>query len=150
MAQRERALRAIVDAGAATTDTDLELAGLLARLQRGADAVEAVRAAAALEPASAEAQHRLATFCWNYANRGAEPDPAVRLKYIRDGLAAEDRAIALQPDYLDAMTYKNILPARHGYRASSSSRRSSIRRVRSPTAASFARSRCSTRRRSAP
>jgi TonB family protein len=79
------------------------------RQQRTADAIEALRGAAALEPASAEAQHRLATSCWAYVNRGADLDPATRLKYIRDGIAAEDRALALNPDYMEAMTYKNIL-----------------------------------------
>src|SRR4051812_10913852 len=107
-ARRERDLRAAIAAGTATKDTFVELAALMNRQGRLADTIEALRGAAALEPESAEAQHRLATFCWQYANREVT-DPAERLRLIRDGLAAEDRALALKPDYLDAMTYKNIL-----------------------------------------
>jgi TonB family protein len=109
MARRARELQAMVAAGTATKDTYLELASVLNRQHRSAEAIEALRGAAALEPDSAEAQHRLATFCWEFANRGTDLDPAGRLKYIRDGLAAEDRAMALKPDYMEAMTYKNIL-----------------------------------------
>lgn len=109
MARRARELQAVIGAGTATKDTYLELASLLNRQHRSADAIEALRSAAGLEPDSAEAQHRLATFCWEYANRGEDLTPAGRLKYIRDGIAAEDRAMTLKPDYMEAMTYKNIL-----------------------------------------
>jgi TonB family protein len=109
MARRERELRAIVDAGAATPDTYLELASVLNRQHRTADAIEALRGAAALDVDSAEAQHRLATLCWEYVNRGADLAPLVRLKYVRDAIAAEDHAMALKPDFVEAMTYKNIL-----------------------------------------
>ena len=109
MARQERELRALIAAGTATKETYLELAGLLNRQQRSADVVEALRGAAALEPDSAEAQHRLATFCWEIANKSTDLGPAARVQYIRDGIAAEDRALALNPDYMEAMTYKNIL-----------------------------------------
>ena len=36
-------------------------------------------------------------------------DAATRLASIKEGIAAEDRALALKPEYLEAMTYKNIL-----------------------------------------
>jgi len=108
-ARRERDLRATIAAGAATKETYLELAGLAARQNRYPDAIEALRGAAALEPDSAEAQHRVATYCWEYAQKGEDLDASAKLKYIRDGIAAEDRALALKPDYRDAMTYKNIL-----------------------------------------
>src|SRR5262249_14312621 len=97
-------------AGSATKETYLELAALRTRQGRYADAIEALRGAAALEPESAEAQHRVATFCWEAAQKDpAAADPGKKLTYIRDGLAAEDRALALKPDYVEALTYKNIL-----------------------------------------
>jgi TonB family protein len=108
-ARRERELRATIASGAATKDTYLELAGLASRQNRYPDAIEALRGAAALEPDSAEAQHRVATYCWEYANKGTDLDASTKLKYIGDAIAAEDRALALKPDYRDAMTYKNIL-----------------------------------------
>lgn len=108
-ARRERDLRAVIASGAATKETYLELAGLASRQNRYPDAIEALRGAAALEPDSAEAQHRVATYCWEYAQKGTNLDAATKLKYIRDGIAAEDHALALKPDYREAMTYKNIL-----------------------------------------
>jgi TonB family protein len=108
-ARRERELRAIVDSGKATKDTYLELATLLNRQHRSAEVIDALRGAAALDPNSAEAQHRLATFCWEIASKGTDLDAAARMRYILDGIAAEDRALAINPDYLEAMTYKNIL-----------------------------------------
>jgi TonB family protein len=108
-ARRERELRAAIDAGRATKETYLELATLANRQGRTADVIEAMRGAAALEPDSAEAQHRFATFCWEYVNRSPAMDSATKLRYIRDGIAGEDRALALKPDYREAMTYKNIL-----------------------------------------
>jgi TonB family protein len=108
-ARRERELRAAINAGTATKDTYLELAALMNRQRRSADTIEALRGAAALEPQSAEAQHRLATFCWEAANKDTTLDPAARMAYVRDGIAAENRALELKPDYAEAMTYKNIL-----------------------------------------
>jgi len=109
MARRERELRAIIDSGKASKDTYLELAALLNRQRRSAEVVEAMRGAAQLDPDNAEAQHRLATYCWEIASKGTDLDAAARLKYILDGIAAEDRALAINPDYLEAMTFKNIL-----------------------------------------
>jgi TonB family protein len=108
-ARRERELRATIASGAATKDTYLELASLASRQGRYPDAIEALRGAAAQEPDSAEAQHRLATYCWDYVNKGTDLDSPTKLKYIRDGITAEDRALALKPDYREALTYKNIL-----------------------------------------
>jgi TonB family protein len=108
-ARRERELRSLIADGRATKETYLELASLLNRQQRSAEVIEAMRGAAALEPESAEAQHRLATLCWSYVNRSVDLDAPTRLKYIREGIAAEDRALAIDPDAREAMTYKNIL-----------------------------------------
>src|SRR5262249_9523979 len=85
-ARRERELRALVDAGTATRDTYLELARLDTKLLRYADAVAALGSVADLDEGSADAQHRVATMCWQYANRDVQ-DPAGRLLYIREGVA---------------------------------------------------------------
>lgn len=108
-ARRERELRALVASGTATKETYLELAALAQRQGRFADTIEALRGAAALEPDDAEPQHRIATYYWEHAAKEASLDPAARLTSIKEGLAAEDRALALRPDYTDAMVYKNIL-----------------------------------------
>jgi protein TonB len=108
-ARRERDLRAMAAAGTATKETYLELARLANLGDRFDDAMTALRGAAALEPDSAEPQHLIGATCWDYARRDSGADPTRRLKYVREGLAAEDRALALKPDYMEALTYKNIL-----------------------------------------
>jgi TonB family protein len=108
-ARHERDLRAAVAAGTATKDTYLELARLANLQNRFADTVAALRGAAALEPASAEAVHRIGTICWDYARRDTAADPATRQTYIREGIAAEDQALAIKADYGEALTYKNFL-----------------------------------------
>src|SRR4051812_41434479 len=102
-ARRERDLRATVAAGAATQDTYLELARLANLQNRYDDTIAALQAAAALEPDSPEAQHFPAPMCWEYARRDTAPDGAAKLRYLQAGLAAEDRALALKPDYLEAL-----------------------------------------------
>ena len=72
--------------------------------------IAALRAAAALQPESAEAQHRIAVFFWDKTRADAKLDASItKLSYIMQGLDAENQALRLQPDYAEAMTYKNIL-----------------------------------------
>jgi TonB family protein len=108
-ARRERELRAVVAAGAATRDTFMELAALAYRQHRFDDTIAALREAAALEPDSPEPQHTIATYYWERAAKDTTLDAATRLSSVKQGIAAEDRALALKPDYLEALVYKNIL-----------------------------------------
>ena len=38
-----------------------------------------------------------------------QPAPADKRRYIEQGIEAEDRALAINPEYVDALVYKNIL-----------------------------------------
>jgi len=107
-ARRERDLRAIVASGSATKDTYLELATVELALNRFDDSAAALRGAADLDRSAPDAQHMFATIAWQHAARDVT-DPAGRLSFIREGIALEDRALALKPDYAEALTYKNLL-----------------------------------------
>jgi tetratricopeptide (TPR) repeat protein len=88
------------------------LAGLAGYYNRQGDfpkTIEALEQAAALEPNNPEGYHRVATFYWEKANKDYRLSPAQRKDYITKGLAMEDKALSLNPDYMDAITYKNIL-----------------------------------------
>src|SRR5258705_3629218 len=108
-ARRERDLRAAIAAGTATKDVYMELATLMTRQTRFDDVIEALRGAAALEPTLAEPQHRIAQSFWYKVRDDAAVDAARKRSYIGQGLEAADRALALQPDYVDAMTTKSVL-----------------------------------------
>jgi tetratricopeptide (TPR) repeat protein len=74
-----------------------------------AKTIDALEKAAALEPNNPEGYHRVATFYWEKANKDYRLSPAQKKDYILKGLAMEDKALGLNPDYMEAMTYKNIL-----------------------------------------
>ena len=71
--------------------------------------IAALRAVADLQPQSAEARHRVAVFLWDKSRGDDRLDPATKLSYITQGIELENQALALQPDYMEALTYKNIL-----------------------------------------
>ena len=71
--------------------------------------IAALEKAASLEPNNPEGYHRVATFYWEKANKDYRLSTAQKRDYIMKGLAMEDKALSLNPDYTDAMTYKNIL-----------------------------------------
>jgi tetratricopeptide (TPR) repeat protein len=74
-----------------------------------AKTIDALEKAAALEPNNPEGYHRVATFYWEKANKDYRLSPAEKKDYIIKGLQMEDKALSLNPDYMEAMTYKNIL-----------------------------------------
>jgi tetratricopeptide (TPR) repeat protein len=63
-----------------------------------------------VEPNNPEAWHTMATY---YQEKAYKPDPklsaATRREYTDKGLADEDKALAINPDYAEALIYKNIL-----------------------------------------
>ena len=71
--------------------------------------IDALQQAAKLEPNNPEGYHRVATFYWEKANKDYRLSPAQKKDYIQKGLQMEDKALSLNPDYMDAITYKNIL-----------------------------------------
>ena len=71
--------------------------------------IEALEQAAALEPNNPEGYHRVAVFYWDKTRGDFRLSDAEKRDYIQKGLAMEDKALSLNPDYMEAMTYKNIL-----------------------------------------
>jgi tetratricopeptide (TPR) repeat protein len=71
--------------------------------------IAALEQAAALEPNNPEGYHRVAVFYWDKSRGDFRLSPAEKRDFIQKGLAMEDKALGLNPDYMEAMTYKNIL-----------------------------------------
>jgi tetratricopeptide (TPR) repeat protein len=71
--------------------------------------IAALEAAAALEPNNPEGYHRVAVFYWDKTRGDFRLSDAQKREYIDKGLAMEDKALSLNADYMEAMTYKNIL-----------------------------------------
>jgi protein TonB len=63
---------------------------------------------AAERPADAAAQHLIGTYLYE-KTRDQSLSADDRRDYIARGLAAEDKALQINPDYIEALVYKNIL-----------------------------------------
>ena len=63
---------------------------------------------AAERPTDAAAQHVIATFYYE-KTRDQSISADDRRDYIARGLEAEDRALQINPDYVEALVYKNLL-----------------------------------------
>jgi tetratricopeptide (TPR) repeat protein len=71
--------------------------------------IDALNKAANLAPNNPEGWHLIATFYWDEANKDFRLTQAQKLDYIQKGITMEDKALSLNPDYIDALTYKGIL-----------------------------------------
>lgn len=85
------------------------LSGFYNRQGDFAKTMEALLQGADLEPQNAEGHQRVAVFYWEKAFRDHRLPAAEKREYILAGIAATDRALTINPDYVDALTYKNIL-----------------------------------------
>jgi tetratricopeptide (TPR) repeat protein len=73
------------------------------------DAIGTLEKCASLAPNDATGYYKLATFYWDKAYRDTLISDDQKLKYAEAGLKAVDKALALQPDYCDALIYKGLL-----------------------------------------
>jgi tetratricopeptide (TPR) repeat protein len=71
--------------------------------------IDALNQRAQHEPNNPEAHHVIATYYWNEAYKNFKLRDADKMKYIQAGLSEADKALALKPDYFEALTYKNLL-----------------------------------------
>ncbi len=85
------------------------LAGYYDRQGNFDKTMEAWERRAEIEPNNPEAHHTIAHWAWNKAFKDYTISAAEKRRYIERGLAAENRALELHPDYVEALTYKNIL-----------------------------------------
>ena len=94
-----------------------QLAGFYRKRGNFDKEIEAWTTRADKTPANPEAQHTIAATYWDKAcvpsrencKNMAPTSEAVKAKYIQAGLEAEDKALAIRADYIDALIYKNLL-----------------------------------------
>jgi tetratricopeptide (TPR) repeat protein len=71
--------------------------------------MEALNKAAELDSNNPQAHHLLGPYYQEKVTKDHTLKDDQKRAYIDAGLAAEDRALAINPDYVDALVYKNIL-----------------------------------------
>lgn len=85
------------------------LAGYYNRQGQFEKTIDAFQRRAAMEPNNPEAWHTIGTYYYDKVLRDKSLAKDVAKSYVKNGLAAEDKALALNKDYFEAVTYKNLL-----------------------------------------
>jgi tetratricopeptide (TPR) repeat protein len=92
-----------------SSDTYMQLAGFYNRQGEFEKTMAALNERATKEPNNPEAFHTVAAYYWEKAFRDFRLKDAEKMKYVDLGLQSEDKALQLKGDYIDALTYKNLL-----------------------------------------
>jgi tetratricopeptide (TPR) repeat protein len=92
-----------------TVDTQLQLAGFYNRQGDFDKTMEAFESRIKIEPNNPEAYHTVAGYFEEKVRKDYTLSPATKAEYIRRGLEAEDKALEIKPDYVDALVMKNLL-----------------------------------------
>jgi len=87
----------------------LQLAGYYERQGEFEKAIEALEQRAEKEPTNPEAYHMIASSYWKETMQNGGLKDQVKQDHIQKGLQAEDKALQLKPDYVDALTFKGLL-----------------------------------------
>jgi TonB family protein len=87
----------------------MALASFYNRTGRFDQAVQATDEASNMAPSDATGQFVVATFYEEKIRRDTRLSASDRAKYIRAGITATDRALSIDPDYVEALIIKNIL-----------------------------------------
>jgi len=86
-----------------------QLAGFYQRQGEFEKLVAAVQQRAELEPNNPEAHYAVATYYWDEAYRNTRLNDTQKREYVKNGLTSVDKALALNPDYVEALTYRGLL-----------------------------------------
>ena len=71
--------------------------------------MEAFNKAAELDPNNPQGYHLIGSYYQEKASKDFRLTPAQKAEYNTKGIEAEDKALALNPNYIEALVYKNIL-----------------------------------------
>jgi cytochrome c-type biogenesis protein CcmH/NrfG len=85
------------------------LAGFYQRQAEFDKLIDAVNQRAQLEPNNPEAHQAIASYYWDEGYRNTRLNEGQRKEYAQKGLEAVEKALALNPDYVDAVAYKGLL-----------------------------------------
>jgi TonB family protein len=86
-----------------------DLGGAYAKSGRRTEALDVLESVAALDPSNPQRHQLVAVFYWEIAFKDNTLTPDQRSAYLKAGIAATDKALNVSPDYVEALTYKNIL-----------------------------------------
>ena len=107
--EAEEVLDRVQDLRADDPIVHMRVAGFYDRNEEFDLTIEALSRRAALEPDNPEAYYTIGNFYWQKAFRDFQLSDEEEMEYILLGLEQLEKALALNADYGEALTYKNIL-----------------------------------------
>lgn len=124
-AEAERTLQAAVEA---TQNLQVieSLAGFYNRQGQFEKTMEILENLAARDASNPQRHQLVAVYYWEKAQKDQRLSPADKAQYLQSGIAATDRAMALDPDYVEALTYKNIMLRMQGNMETDAVRRQAL------------------------
>ncbi|MDO8836001.1 MAG: tetratricopeptide repeat protein [Vicinamibacterales bacterium] len=87
----------------------LQMAAYYNRQEEFEKTIEALEERARLEPNNPEAYYTISTYFWDKAYRDFRLKDQEKRDFVIKGVEAVDKALALKSDYMEALTYKNLL-----------------------------------------
>lgn len=124
--EAEATLRSAYAATAGNREVLLSQARFYARQGNFQQSIDLVETYAAQNPSDPSGHQLVATWYWEKAQKDTSLSPADKLMYIESGIQATDRALAQRPDYIEALTYKNILLRMKGNLETDAARRQQL------------------------
>ena len=107
--EAEQVFLQVLDLRADDPTVYLQLAAFYNRNEEFEKTIDSLRRRAALEPDNPEAFYTIATYYWEKAFRDFRLSDDEEEEYVMLGLTEVEKALDLNADYAEALTYKNIL-----------------------------------------
>jgi TonB family protein len=126
VAEAEATLEAAFSATSGSREVLMSQARFFARNGQFDKSMTLLENAAAQNPMDPTGYQLVATYYWEKAQKDQTLTPADKLMYIDKGIAATDSALAQNPDYIEALTYKNILLRMKGNAETDQARRAAL------------------------
>ena len=107
--EAEQALLRARDAKPDDVTVYTQMSGFYNRQGEFDKTMEALHKAADMRPNDPQGHQLVSVYYWEKAQKDHTLNDKQKRDYIQKGIDAADRALALNPDYIEALTYKNIL-----------------------------------------
>jgi tetratricopeptide (TPR) repeat protein len=124
--EAEQALMKARDANPDDVTVYVQMSGFYNRQGDFEKTMEALHKAADIQPNDPQGHQLVATYYWEKAQKDHRLNNAEKRDYIMKGIEAADRALALNPEYIEALTYKNILLRMQGNLETDMGRRTAL------------------------
>jgi len=109
VAEAEEVLENVSTANPDDPDVHRQVAAFYNRNEQFDETIAELRRVSELEPENPEAFYTISTYYWEKAFRDFTIDEDQQMEYVLLGLDEANKALELNADYMEALTYKNIL-----------------------------------------